>query len=285
MNRNGKIRWVWMATLMAASLVEAAENDPTPDAAVRRIRYAFNVRNERAEVAPAAEVRIYAPVPRAAEQKLENLTASAPFQKKQDALGNEILTFDFAKLPPFAEREVRIEATIGAPSPAIAPDTPSKAFLEAAPYIEANHPDIKKQAATLRSPKRIFAWVNGNLKSTGPSGRAKGAFYALKNKRGDCTEYACLFVALCRAAGIPARVMSGYVCDKDMVIAPQAYHNWAEFYDGSRWVTADPQRNKFDKACRGYIAFSVVGPGSEKGMDGFSRAHCAAVGVKVTLVK
>ncbi|MFH1821513.1 MAG: transglutaminase-like domain-containing protein [Methanobacteriota archaeon] len=37
-----------------------------------------------------------------------------------------------------------------------------------------------------------------------------GALWALQSKRGDCTEFSNMMVALMRAAGIPAKVVSGY---------------------------------------------------------------------------
>ena len=49
-------------------------------------------------------------------------------------------------------------------------------------------------------------------------GRYTGVINALKNKVGDCEEMAGIMVALCRASGIPAR----------LVWIPN--HNWAEFY-------------------------------------------------------
>ncbi|MDP6775166.1 MAG: transglutaminase-like domain-containing protein [Candidatus Latescibacteria bacterium] len=51
---------------------------------------------------------------------------------------------------------------------------------------------------------------------------------------GDCVTQSCLFVALCRAVGIPARVTGGrFLCAND--------HYWAEFFEPSRgWVPVDP---------------------------------------------
>ncbi len=51
---------------------------------------------------------------------------------------------------------------------------------------------------------------------------------------GDCVTQSCLFVALCRAAGVPARVTGGrFLCTND--------HYWAEFFEPSRgWVPVDP---------------------------------------------
>ena len=54
---------------------------------------------------------------------------------------------------------------------------------------------------------------------------------------GDCTEYAVLLAALCRARGIPARVAIGLV----YVSAAQgfAYHMWNEVWVDGRWMPLD----------------------------------------------
>lgn len=55
---------------------------------------------------------------------------------------------------------------------------------------------------------------------------------------GHCTDINSVFVALCRASGIPAREMFGIRMSDD---ATGGQHCWAEFYQpGSGWVLADP---------------------------------------------
>ncbi|MBR3126048.1 MAG: fibronectin type III domain-containing protein [Mogibacterium sp.] len=55
---------------------------------------------------------------------------------------------------------------------------------------------------------------------------------------GHCTDINSTFVALCRAAGIPAREMFGIRMNED---ATGGQHCWAEFYlPGTGWVYADP---------------------------------------------
>src|SRR4030095_6203634 len=56
----------------------------------------------------------------------------------------------------------------------------------------------------------------------------------------DCTEFASLFIALSRAAGIPARPVFGYLVEPGES-RYEISHLWAEFRDGDRgWVTVDP---------------------------------------------
>lgn len=64
----------------------------------------------------------------------------------------------------------------------------------------------------------------------------------LTTLRGKCTDINSVFVALCRAAGIPAHEYFGIRMSAD----PEAdmtsgQHCWAEFYlEGTGWVAADP---------------------------------------------
>jgi len=85
----------------------------------------------------------------------------------------------------------------------------------------------------------------------------KGALYALTNLSGDCTEFAALFAALCRAAGIPARLMGGYICQRNCLVTTVDFHNWAEFYHNGAWHLADPQNRLFDQNGENYIATEI----------------------------
>ncbi|MBR1607463.1 MAG: transglutaminase domain-containing protein [Clostridia bacterium] len=63
-----------------------------------------------------------------------------------------------------------------------------------------------------------------------------GAEYTAVNLRGDCGMQAMCFIALCRAAGIPARWQSGlYAAPGDV-----GSHDWAEFYsERLGWLPVD----------------------------------------------
>jgi hypothetical protein len=60
----------------------------------------------------------------------------------------------------------------------------------------------------------------------------------LERKVGDCKSYALLFACLARAAGVPARVASGYVYMNDDVRGFGG-HDWNEVVVDGRWVPVD----------------------------------------------
>ena len=59
---------------------------------------------------------------------------------------------------------------------------------------------------------------------------------------GKCTDIHSVFVALCRAAGVPAREIFGIRQGKEAVVDITSWqHCWAEFYlPGYGWVPVDP---------------------------------------------
>lgn len=75
----------------------------------------------------------------------------------------------------------------------------------------------------------------------------RGALWALVNGTGDCSEHSYLFVALCRAAGIPSRVQTGFVFHSvDETL--EDGHMWAEYYlENYGWVPVDPTWRMFNK--------------------------------------
>ena len=60
----------------------------------------------------------------------------------------------------------------------------------------------------------------------------------IDRRRGDCTEHAALFVTLSRAAGIPAREVSGLLWVPEL--GAFGGHAWAEVALGGEWVPIDP---------------------------------------------
>ncbi len=63
-----------------------------------------------------------------------------------------------------------------------------------------------------------------------------GARECLAKGRADCGSYTALFVALCRAGGVPARAVAG--C---WAVGENQWHCWAEFLlPGVGWVPVDP---------------------------------------------
>ncbi len=88
-------------------------------------------------------------------------------------------------------------------------------YLEPSPYIESRHPRIKELAAGLEidesatpweQTRSIFEWVRDNITyEFDPTIRT--CLEALDREQGDCEEMSSLFIAICRARGIPARAV------------------------------------------------------------------------------
>ena len=70
---------------------------------------------------------------------------------------------------------------------------------------------------------------------------------ALEARRGVCQDFAHIMLAICRAWGLPARYVSGYLfTDRDAGDRsdPDATHAWVEvFLPSLRWVGFDPTNN------------------------------------------
>lgn|GEM_PF-4698731 len=89
-----------------------------------------------------------------------------------------------------------------------------------------------------------------------------GALATYKRGYGTCNNYALLFVALCRAAGIPARTVNGINFFEELLGEKFAIesmsHAWAEFYlPGYGWITVDPSQNEFAEVSNLRLVYSV----------------------------
>jgi transglutaminase-like putative cysteine protease len=92
------------------------------------------------------------------------------------------------------------------------PGNELRPFLRASPQIESTHPKIVKLAKETipfsdsdtpwQQVKTIYEWVRDNIEYRFEETN-RPAIEALNNKRGDCGEMTGLFVAICRARGIP----------------------------------------------------------------------------------
>ena len=88
-----------------------------------------------------------------------------------------------------------------------------RVYLRPSPKIESSDPKIRQLAKEIGADQEkawdhveaIYDWVRGKVKYQ--NGPLKGALAALKDGTGDCEELSSLFIAICRAANIPARTV------------------------------------------------------------------------------
>lgn len=125
-------------------------------------------------------------------------------------------------------------------------DDDLKKYLISEKFIETKSKvivDLAQKSAPKRSKggillHSIFNSTIKNLDKYNFANEPKGALGALKLGGGDCTEYTDLFVALCRARGLPARHVHGIVASG---FPDTPKHSWAEVYiPHNGWVRLDP---------------------------------------------
>ncbi len=82
---------------------------------------------------------------------------------------------------------------------------------------------------TMRYDKSGTGWGHGDV------------LYACDAKKGNCTDFHSLFIAMARSQGIPARFEIGFPLPPDKHSAEIAgYHCWSDFYiDGRGWIPVD----------------------------------------------
>jgi hypothetical protein len=120
--------------------------------------------------------------------------------------------------------------------------------LEPSIFIQSDAPEIVDKARAivgderdaLKASNALVKWVYNNLTKRF-SASFSNALDVLESGGGDCTEHSALFVALARAVGLPARMVSGIVYSDG---GGFYYHQWAEAFVG-KWIAVDPTFGQF----------------------------------------
>ena len=143
---------------------------------------------------------------------------------------------------------------------------PDRVVLDASTHRPARSAEIDRaRAATLRHPaddaevralaRSAVAGIDRprdkaaaltlfvhNLLEYGDSARPRAIFATLRERRGDCTEFADLYTTLARAIGLPARTVVGLAYRAGGAAEEGAFalHAWNEVAIGDSWRSVDP---------------------------------------------
>ncbi|MGI9487223.1 MAG: transglutaminase-like domain-containing protein [Geminicoccaceae bacterium] len=138
--------------------------------------------------------------------------------------------------------------------PAPAEEVKPSAFLRPTSSHPADHPRLKALIDKIRTPlgpdvddqglaEAILDFVAGYIENVPESPYAyhtTSIFDVLDNRTGDCTEHSQLFVTLARAAGLPAREVSGFVYGGNDQTPSLGGHAWVEVLIDGVWTGMDP---------------------------------------------
>lgn len=155
-------------------------------------------------------------------------------------------------------------------------------YLKSQSYWESDNAKIVNLAKTLKTPFAIYQYVaktlNYDFNRVQTDSPRLGALQALNSPNSAvCLEFSDLFIALSRAAGIPAREIEGYGYsnnpqERPLSLVEDVLHAWPEYYDFDKkaWIMVDPTWGNttggvdyFNTLDFDHIAFVVKGEASD----------------------
>lgn len=176
-----------------------------------------------------------------------------PFDVKIDSDGNWLAIY---KLSPRQRIDVDVVGSVQIFASYRHFPRPSQEVIESnlkpTSYWQSDSEKIKLLASSLKTPQAIYEFVATNLKydtaRVQPNIQRIGAIAALESPtQAICMEFTDLFIAIARAAGIPAREINGYAYTENKELQPlslvnDVLHAWPEYYDMDKgaWIPIDP---------------------------------------------
>lgn len=156
-------------------------------------------------------------------------------------------------------------------------------YTKPLPFWETDADDIQALAKKYPTPRAIYNYVVQTLgydeSRVSQNPIRKGAKLSLTSpKQSVCMEFTDLFIAIARAAGIPARELVGFAYTTNTKLRPlslvtDVLHAWPEYYDAEKksWIPVDPTWenttggvNYFDKLDFNHIVFAIHGLSSSE---------------------
>lgn len=125
-------------------------------------------------------------------------------------------------------------------------------YLSPQTYWETTDPEIVKLAQQLKTPQAIYQYLvdtfSYDYQKLDTSYTRMGALQAISSPQSVvCQEFTDAFIAIARAAGIPARELNGYAFTQNSKLRPlslvqDVLHSWPEYYDSQTqtWIPIDP---------------------------------------------
>lgn len=257
------VAWVFMC-LSAIWQINSAEsgavNDVLGNSVESSIRFVVELKNQTSTHIESAEVTILKPI--ALEQRQNVIDIDTKLSSTSP--GESVLKFQLESIPPFGQSIITLTAsvkTVSSPAMCCSPDEKS---LKGGKYLSLDSKEVKGLITELSEQdgmyiSNIYQWVKDNVDYSGYIQEDRGALYAIKEKKGDCTEYMYTMLALLRGKGINARGYAGFYLDRaNQLVRAKDYHNWIEYYSDGAWRIMDPLNGNFDDGYGKYIVMREV---------------------------
>ncbi len=129
--------------------------------------------------------------------------------------------------------------------------SPSAEFTQSSYFINCHDVKVRELAARAignevdpwKRALRIERWVRDNMRVTNHEALAT-ADHVARTLQGDCTEFAMLAAAMCRAVEVPSRTAIGLIYAEVKGLPCFAFHMWTEVWIQGRWLPIDATLGK-----------------------------------------
>ena len=136
-------------------------------------------------------------------------------------------------------------------------DSDDEAIIALAKQLRGEN-DFQTARNISRHVNRLISWPSGTRVNV-------AQLYAselLESPVGVCKDFSILMVALLRAEGIPARMISGLALQPPLRSASDwghsgGAHSWVEFFVDGKWHFADPSWGWFDRNATSHLSFGT----------------------------
>ncbi|MFX1562817.1 MAG: transglutaminase family protein [Promethearchaeota archaeon] len=224
-----------------------------PSIVTQRVTYQATITNKAVNSIRNIQMFIAVPPSLPSRQEILDLKIKPTSgHQANDLSGNNWVHFTHNELPPkshltfgysalIRSRSIRYEL----PTATRKIQVPSglKAYTKPEQFIDSHHHLIKDLAKDIaRTNPRPIQFIKAAMRKVHKilkyerQEEERGAAYAIEKRKGDCTEFAALFTALCRAYGLPARLQAGFGFGGKSF----ERHAWSEVWIRGLWVPVDP---------------------------------------------
>jgi transglutaminase-like putative cysteine protease len=238
----------------------ARQNFAIPAVNPRHAHLTFNFLFRNDGPGEVTRLEVYAAIPSNRDnQVISNLSFSAPYTLLSDGYGQPIAYFQFDTLSPDQQVTVSWDADVEIETMDYGVDPGQVAGLDQIPAEVINTYTTNKSMYRLESLTIQNAAQTAANGATNPYWIARNVHDFVANRltylndhhwddaetvylqgHGSCSEYTYLFIALCRANGLPARYVGGTRQRQEGTYVDTVFHRWAEVYlPPYGWIPVD----------------------------------------------
>ena len=257
---------LWMVDFERREILGLSIDAETPyrvsDEVVRDFRYRYDVRNDGPGVVRSASIHISVPPPGLKSQELLGPLRWEPEPDRfvEDRWGQSVAVFSFGPLAAGATATAQYRARVRLGELRFAfypedvgplkevPEEIRSLYTSPTSRLQLEEEIVQETARRVvggeTNPywigRRLFDWVRENLEYERVGGWDVPTTL-IKRGTGSCSEYAFLYIALCRAAGLPARYEGSVAVRGDAASVDDVHHRWCQIYlPRIGWMPVDP---------------------------------------------